>query len=207
MTVRNTVTASKRTVRDRLLSGRQSMPRPDRETADRATWNALRDFLNEHLKEGATVAAYRPFGAEPGATLVPELPERLSETYRVLLPVTLPDNDLDWTVLGSKPLDGERSTMALTGPKGTEELATTCGPEAVEQAAAVIVPALGVTGAGLRLGRGGGCYDRALARVAAGVPVVALLRDGEIGVEIPAEAHDRSVTAVVTPAEGLVTLA
>lgn len=207
MTVRNTVTASKHSVRERLLSGRQSMPRPDREAADRATWNALRDFLKEHLSEGATVAAYRPFGAEPGATLDPELPERLSDAYRVLLPVTLPDNDLDWTVLGAEPLDGEWSTMALTGPRGTEDRATTCGPEAVEQAEAVIVPALGVTGSGLRLGRGGGCYDRALARVGAGVPVVALLRDGEIGVEIPAEAHDRSVSAVVTPTEGLVTLA
>lgn len=201
------MTATKPAVRKRLLALRRAMPRPEREAADEATWNTLRAFLGDRIEQGSTVAAHRPFGAEPAATLAPELPELLAGAYRVLLPVTLPDNDLDWTALDSGSPGGEQSTMALAGPRGPEGTVPTCGVEAVERAAAVIVPALAVTGSGLRLGRGGGSYDRALARVAAGVPVVALLRDGEIGVEVPAEAHDRPVTAALTPTDGLVTFA
>lgn len=201
------MTVEKRRARARMLGGRKAMPRADREAADRATWTALRDFLRAALAEGATVAAHRPFGSEPCATLSPELPERLAETYRVLLPVTLADNDLDWTVVGTEvappaaPGPG-RAMTALTGPRGTETVAAVCGPEAVAAAAAVVVPGLAVSREGLRLGRGGGSYDRALARLRPGVPVVALLRDGEFGLDVPAEAHDRPVTGIVTPGAG-----
>ncbi|GAB3645658.1 5-formyltetrahydrofolate cyclo-ligase [Glycomyces tarimensis] len=179
----------------------------DRETADQATWNALRDLLGEVVAKGATVAAYRPFGAEPCATLRPELPERLAEQYEVMLPVTLADNDLDWTILGAEVRRPEApaqpwSGMALTGPRGTEGVAATCGTEAIRGAEAVLLPALAVSPDGVRLGRGGGSYDRALARLRPGVPVVALLRDGESGVEVPAEPHDRPVTGVITPGGG-----
>ncbi|WP_211228598.1 5-formyltetrahydrofolate cyclo-ligase [Glycomyces tenuis] len=198
---------TKDTARTRLLDARRAMPAAAREAADAATWNALRDFLSEALSEGATVAAYRPFGAEPCATLRPELPELLTERYTVLLPVTLPDNDLDWTELGSEvPHTGSSnrpwSGVALTGPRGVEAVAPACGAEAIGRAEAVIVPGLAVSHGGIRLGRGGGCYDRALARLAPGVPVVALLRDGEFGLDVPAERHDRPVTGVVTPGSG-----
>ena len=72
----------------------------------------------------------------------------------------------------------------------------------MKQVAAVIVPGLAVSTDGIRLGRGGGSYDRALARVGPDVPIVALLRDGEFGVQVPAEPHDRAVTGVITPAKG-----
>ena len=201
------MTTTKDNVRTRLLGARKAMSPKDREEADRATWNALRGFLNEVVGEGGTVAAYRPFGAEPCATLKPELPERLAELYTVLLPVTLADNDLDWTVVGSEVPQRDAPEeawlgLALTGPKGTEGVAATCGVESIGRAEAVLVPGLAVSDSGIRLGRGGGSYDRALARLGAGVPVVALLRDGEFGVEVPAEPHDRRVSGVITPADG-----
>ena len=49
------------------------------------------------------------------------------------------------------------------------------------------------------LGRGGGSYDRALARVPPGTPVVALLYPDELRASLPAAPHDRPVTAVLTP--------
>lgn len=201
------MTTAKETARTRLLGARRAMPAGEREAADTATWNALRDFLNEVLDDGATVAAYRPFGTEPGATLRPELPERLAERYTVLLPITSPDNDLDWTELGSEAPHAVSSTMpgsgvALTGPRGTETVAPARGVGAIGRAGVVVVPGLAVSHEGTRLGRGGGCYDRALARTAPHAPVVALLRDGEFGLDVPAEHHDRPVTGVITPTRG-----
>ncbi len=69
----------------------------------------------------------------------------------------------------------------------------------------VLVPALAVDRRGVRMGRGGGSYDRVLARLAAPGRrplVVALLHDGEIVDEVPAEPHDRAVDAALTPGSG-----
>ncbi|MCW2842415.1 MAG: 5-formyltetrahydrofolate cyclo-ligase, partial [Nocardioides sp.] len=60
-------------------------------------------------------------------------------------------------------------------------------------------PGLAVSVGGLRMGRGGGSYDRALARVPVGTFTCVLLYDDEVGLDVPAEAHDRRVTAAATP--------
>ena len=66
--------------------------------------------------------------------------------------------------------------MASAGPRAARPL----GAAAIAEADTVFVPALAVARDGNRLGRGGGSYDRALRRVPAGVPVVALLFDDEL---------------------------
>ena len=53
-----------------------------------------------------------------------------------------------------------------------------------EKADLLLVPGLAVSRTGMRMGRGGGCYDRALARVPVGTPVWALLYDDELGVDV-----------------------
>ncbi|WP_035748023.1 5-formyltetrahydrofolate cyclo-ligase [Glycomyces sp. NRRL B-16210] len=201
--------------RRRLLAARTATPGAERGRADLETWKALRAFLIESVEEGAAVAAYRPFGSEPGAALEPELPERLTVVYKVLVPVLLPDKDLAWAPVGVPEPQGDHSNGGSAGgspdPVGPEASAAgsgggVLGPEAVGSVAAVIVPGLAVSHDGMRLGRGGGSYDRALARVGPEVPVVALLRDEEFGVAVPAEPHDRPVTGVITPSRGFVSL-
>ncbi|MDA1360573.1 5-formyltetrahydrofolate cyclo-ligase [Glycomyces luteolus] len=196
---------AKTAARRQLLAARNAMPGEQRGYADLATWKALRDFLIEVVDEGAVVAAYRPFGSEPGAALEPELPERLAVVYKVLEPVLLPDKDLAWREVGG-PGGQEEPDANSRGGDGPNPGGEVLGPEGIEQAAAVIVPGLAVSDDGIRLGRGGGSYDRALARVGPDVPVVALLRDGELGYMVPAEPHDQPVTGAITPARGFVSL-
>ena len=67
---------------------------------------------------------------------------------------------------------------------------------------AVLLPGLAVDARGMRLGRGGGSYDRVLARVeaAGSAPaLVVLLYANEVVARVPEEPHDHPVRAVVTP--------
>ncbi len=137
-----------------------------------------------------TVAAYVPLPFEPGG---PELPDALAAVCgRLLLPVVAADLDLDWAEYTGALV---RASFGLREPAGPR-----LGPAAIASADLVIVPALAVDERGVRLGRGGGSYDRALARVPAGTPIVAALYEGELVGELPTDPHDVRVSAVATPA-------
>ena len=55
---------------------------------------------------------------------------------------------------------------------------------------------------GIRLGRGGGYYDRALVHARPDAVLVTVVFDDERVDRLPREVHDRPVTAVVTPSGG-----
>ncbi|MFF3911158.1 5-formyltetrahydrofolate cyclo-ligase [Streptomyces sp. NPDC001848] len=163
-----------------------------------ATALAERALELPELAHARTVAAYVSVGSEPGTLAL--LDALRARDVRVLLPALLPDNDLDWgTYAGPESLVSVRhgGRMALLEPAG-ERL----GPEAVREADAVLLPGLAVDARGMRLGRGGGSYDRVLARLeraGADPALVVLLYDAEVVERVPEEAHDRPVHAVVTP--------
>ncbi|WP_435850705.1 5-formyltetrahydrofolate cyclo-ligase [Streptomyces tibetensis] len=150
------------------------------------------------LAGAGTVAAYVSVGSEPGTLAL--LDALRARGVRVLLPVLLPDNDLDWGAYegeSSLALVRHGGRMALLEPVG-ERL----GPDAVTTADAVLLPGLAVDARGMRLGRGGGSYDRVLARLeraGAHPALVVLLYDSEVVGHVPEEPHDRPVHAVVTP--------
>ena len=119
----------------------------------------------------------------------------------MLLPLLRPDGDLDWA-----SYEGPESLVA--GPRGLKEPGEAPrGAGAVASADVVLVPALAVDGQGNRLGRGGGSFDRALARVGPLIPVIALLYDSELVERVPVEGHDTPVRAVVRPGYGVTTCA
>lgn len=62
----------------------------------------------------------------------------------------------------------------------------------------VLVPLVGFTGTGARLGQGGGHYDRWLA-AHPGVRAIGLAWDCQEVAALPLEAHDRPLSAIVTP--------
>jgi 5-formyltetrahydrofolate cyclo-ligase len=189
-----TTPPGKRTLRQELLAARGRLTQQDvSEAADALARRALE--LPE-LVRARTVAAYVSVGTEPGTLAL--LDALRVRGVRVLLPALLPDNDLDWgTYHGQRSLARVQhgsGRVALLEPAG-ERL----GRDAVTTADAVLLPGLAVDARGLRLGRGGGSYDRALARVPAGTFTCVLLHDGELVDGVPADDHDRRVRAAVTP--------
>jgi 5-formyltetrahydrofolate cyclo-ligase len=142
-----------------------------------------------------TVAAYVSIGSEPGTGLL--LDTLRAAGVRVLLPVLLPDNDLDWAEhRGQSAL--QRTSRGLFEPAGPR-----LGQEAVTAAQTVLLPGLAVDTRGIRLGRGGGSYDRVLDRISrAGTrpTLVVVLYTHEVVDAVPAEAHDGTVDAALTPA-------
>ncbi|MCZ4512803.1 5-formyltetrahydrofolate cyclo-ligase [Streptomyces sp. ActVer] len=159
---------------------------------------AARALELPELAHARTVAAYVSMGSEPGTRAL--LDALHARGVRVLLPALLTDNDLDWGAYageGSLVSVQHRGKMALLEPAG-ERL----GPDAVLAADAVLLPGLAVDARGMRLGRGGGSYDRVLARLdraGADPALVVLLYDSEVVDRVPEEPHDRPVHAVVTP--------
>jgi 5-formyltetrahydrofolate cyclo-ligase len=73
------------------------------------------------------------------------------------------------------------------------------GIDAVATADVVLTPGLAVDRRGMRLGRGGGSYDRVLGRVPVGTFTCTLLHEGELVARVPAAPHDRPVMAAATP--------
>ena len=188
----STLPADKAAVRTAHLARRRAT-RGDLDS--RATLGAaLADRVLALLPAGTpTVACYVSGAHEPPTD---ELRTRLRERgVTVLLPVLLADEDLDWA-RDDAPLRPSR--RGLLEPDGVR-----LGSDAATSVDLWVVPALAADGHGRRLGRGGGSYDRALARARVSAVVVALLFDGEVLGAVPVEPHDRPVDAVVTPARTL----
>ncbi len=186
----------KAALRARLLAARAALPPGQRAEAGRLVRDALLSL--PELQMAGTVASYYSVGTEPDTRgLVYALWKR--GAY-VLLPVLRPDGDLDWASY-------EGPDSLAPGPRGLlEPVERRRGVQAVASADAVIAPALAVDRAGNRLGRGGGSFDRALARVGPPIPVFALLYDGELLDRVPADAHDVPVRAVARPRHGITAL-
>jgi 5-formyltetrahydrofolate cyclo-ligase len=193
---RATLRSRKIALRRQLIANRNNTNRPERD----ATIRPLRDTVLSlpEIQMAGTVAAYMSVGTEPDTRgLVYAIWKR--GTY-VLLPLLRGDDDLDWASY-------EGPDSLGPGPRGLlEPTEPPRGVMAVTSADLVIVPALAVDRGGMRLGRGGGSYDRALARVGPAVPTIALIYDDELLDEVPAGPLDQPVRMVAQPGQGITRL-
>ena len=189
MTPDPAVAAAKAALRAQVLDRRRKRSPQEREAATaRLTRALLRGLTGVR-----TFAAYVPEDDEPGHGRLPAAFTQLGA--RVLLPVTPTDGrELGWAVDTGRLGPGRLGPLEPLGPR--------LGATAVGTAEIVVVPALAVARNGIRLGRGGGYFDRALQHARPDAVVVALVFDDEFVDELPTEPHDRPVTVVVTPSGG-----
>lgn len=177
-------------MRDRLLVRRRGRS-PEERRADGA---AIAEVLLDapEVAAASTVAAYVSVGTEPPTDVLLDRLRR--HGVAVLLPVLLPDLDLTWAeYVGPEALEhGPRGMRQPGGPR--------LSPSAVSACDVVLCPGLAVDRTGLRLGRGGGSYDRALARLGPDAwSCVLLFADEVMDDDLPGDPHDQRVRAAATP--------
>ena len=178
---------TKASLRAEIAQSRRERSEIDREQARGQLRQTVLDWCRDtNLPAGARIAAYEPLATEPGS--IELLVELRRAGFEVIVPMTEPDLDLDW---------GEWTL--------TRQARQPLGRQAIASAALVLVPAFAVDHDGTRLGRGGGSYDRALARVERATPVAALLFSDELRADVPQDDWDRPVSAVCRP-EGWLSL-
>jgi 5-formyltetrahydrofolate cyclo-ligase len=183
--------------RELLLSRRRAVPVAERERDAARLAVAVVDACAG--RPAGPVCAFVPVGAEPGS---PAMLDALRGAGReVLLPV-VPNGPgaLGWgRYLGAASL--VRGPLGLRQPSGPD-----LGPDAIGGAVLVLVPALAVDRRGVRLGRGGGWYDRTLPLATPGTPLLAVVRDDEVVDRLPGEPHDVPVNGALTPLGGVTLL-
>jgi 5-formyltetrahydrofolate cyclo-ligase len=192
-------TVGKAALRERLLAGRRSVS-DDAHAQEARSLAAHVDALM--ASAGGTVCAYVPVGAEPGS--IEMLDVLLRHADRVLLPVartTVDDSAMTLQWGEYRPGQLVAARFGLLEPAGPW-----LPPTALADASVVLVPALAVDRAGIRLGRGRGFYDRTLVLRNPDARLIAVVRDDELLDEVPHEPHDVPMTHALTPGHGLVEL-
>nr|WP_197496592.1 5-formyltetrahydrofolate cyclo-ligase [Mycobacterium sp. 1274761.0] len=192
------MSASKSELRAAILAARRALTAEMHE----AEAAALCHHLAEAVDAAHTVCAYVPIRFEPASiTLLDKL---LQLGKEVLVPVARSNDDgvpqpMQWGRYRPGGLVPAR--LGLQEPREPW-----LPPEAIREAAVVLVPALAVDRAGVRLGRGAGFYDRTLPLARPSTRFVAVVRDEELLNALPAEPHDVVMTHALTPARGLIAL-
>lgn len=183
-----TVGSDKHELRAAMLAARAARPQRDQDRA--AVGFAEQALTVGAVNKGPTVAAFLAQSGEPGTD--PLIDALRSRGVTVLLPVLLEDFDLDWGAY--EPGRQAAGRFGLLVPT-TRRL----GVDAIASVSAIVCPGVAVDLAGNRLGRGGGSYDRALARCGPSVLRCQLAYDDEVLDAVPIASHDQTVDVIVTP--------
>lgn len=141
------------------------------------------------------IAAYVSRSTEPRTGALLEL--FAARGVRVLLPVLGSGLERGWAEFA-----GLEDLKERAPGRPPEPSTPSLGPEGLQQADLVIAPALAVDTNGVRLGQGGGWYDRALNHRRPDARVISVVFPEEVydATErpLPVEPHDERIDAIVT---------
>ncbi|WP_125610253.1 5-formyltetrahydrofolate cyclo-ligase [Specibacter cremeus] len=188
----------KATWRERLRAARALMDDDDRRLAgDRLATAGLAWVADVsrpgRADDGWAVCCYLSAGTEPPTPAL--LAALVQAGYRVLVPVCEPGFQLSW----ARWFPGVRMARSPLAPV-LEPVGPRFPFDAVGPVAGILLPALAVDLSGVRLGQGGGYYDRFLA-TAGTHPRAAVVHDTEVlpAGTLPHDALDRPVDYIVSP--------
>ncbi len=178
----------KRRLRQRFLAARQAMPPWEYRQRNLQLARRLHDHFETERPQH--ILAFCPFRQEPDPGL---LDSNLVGDFGIYLPVIDPItstmNFYPWQA--GDPLQSNRfgilEPLLRQTPISTAQLST----------AAILLPVLAVTRSGIRLGYGGGYYDRFLAENPI-QPRIAVAHAPSVVDHLPCESHDQPVDWILT---------
>jgi 5-formyltetrahydrofolate cyclo-ligase len=181
----------KRALRAELLARRARLTAEER--AERARAIASRIESIPAFLAAETVALYAALGSEVDCIDITR--RAVARGVRVVFPRV---------VEGERRLAFARSDAALLvrGALGAAEPPADAPAVELAEIGCVVLPGVGFSEDGLRLGRGGGYYDATLALIP-GAARVGIAFDLQIIPALPREPHDAALDAVVTEARAL----
>ncbi len=168
-----------------------------------AAAEAIAEAVLRFVPDPARVAVYESLPDEPPTGRLVE--RLLAAGHEVIVPVVLADLSLEWRYAAAGTA-GDRGTVTRhRGEPSPQERSAWLGTAALAGCDLIVTPGLSVDADGIRLGQGGGCYDRALVHRDPAAPVVTLLHEGELSeTPLPHDEHDLPVDGVVTTSGRLV---
>ncbi len=195
------INAEKQDRRGRLLEARRRIDPAQcldagRRLADLLAGQVLAKLGHPRGDQSLTVAAFSSIRGE--IAMDPSLDLLVGRGYQVLIPMLGTGIQVGWGRLQSE--QDLEDMKRIPGWRPDEPDVPALPPQALNQADLILVPALAIDHAGIRLGRGGGWYDRALALRAEQTSVVGICWPGEFVEDpLPHLDHDLPVDAVLTP--------
>lgn len=181
-------TQLKRTLRHQLRNQLRHMPEPEREAGSAAICARLKE--QEIFRNAKAILFFAPLPDEPD--VFPLANEALAAGKVVALPRYVPDQK---HYIACQVHEIEHDLMP--GQFGIWEPQDYCSPFPLNRLDLALIPGLGFTLSGWRLGRGRGFYDRLLAEVS--VVKCGVAFDGQIVDALPSEPHDVRLNCILTP--------
>ena len=187
----NDLKARKRELRSELIAARARLSQEDRLARSQQIADRLEGL--DLLQDVRLVALYAPLGTEVDATVIAR---RLrARGVRVLFPRAIV-GERRLVFCACEPTD------LVRGPLGAGEPPAGAFATPLGEVEAFIIPGVGFSEDGLRLGRGGGYYDVTL-KQAARAARVGVGFDLQLVPTLPQDPHDMPLDAVVTESSTL----
>lgn len=191
--------ASKDQARNEYRRRRRELPSAAPLAAGRALASRAFTVIPRLVSPAATVAAYLSAGREPDTA--PLLAGLHARGYDVVVPVCEPERQLSWCrwTPGSSLVPG-------LFPSIPEPAGPRLQVQDLPNLELLLIPALAVDADGMRMGKGGGYYDRFLSGFRASgnvAPAVGVVYDQEFAAagSWASDSLDQPVDAVLTPSQ------
>jgi 5-formyltetrahydrofolate cyclo-ligase len=183
--------ALKRELRSELIAARARLGAAERQAASQAIAGRLAAL--EPFRAAETVALYAPLGTEVDAA--PAARAVLARGDRVVFPRSVPgQRRMAFCACAPEEL--------VRGPFGAGEPPPGAREVPLPEIGCFVIPGVGFSRDGLRLGRGGGHYDVTL-KQSLGAFRVGVAFDLQLRPELPREPHDVPLDAIVTERDTL----